>query len=167
MANLAESSSAVVVSVRFHGVVVDRVEVGWSSDDQPGTALRHIQGWTGPDVTRLSTQTLRDKRNLKDVLVDEVAGELLGRSVLADLPKSEMRHVLRSATESEPRADDAAFEIDGTSMAGVVLTLLATPIGMVSGAAVRHGEDTIVVIHDGDPNGAISLRTTAAIDDVR
>ena len=166
MANLAESSS-VVVSVRFNGVVVDRVEAGWSSDDQPGTVTRHVQGWTGPGVTRLSTQTLRDGRSLEDVLVDEVAGELLSRSMLADLPKSEMRHVLRSARESEPRVDDAALEIDGTSTAGVVLPLLTTPIGMVSGAAVRYGEDTIVLIHDGEPNGGISLQTTAAGDGLR
>lgn len=166
MANLAESSSAVVVSVWYHDVVVDRVELGWSSDDQPGTALRHSQRWSGPGVTRLSTQTMRDGRSLKEVLVDEVAGELLARSVLADLPKSEMRHVLRSARESEPRADDAALEIDWTPTAGVVLPPLATPIGMVSGAAVHYGEDTIVVIHDSEPNGRISLRTTAALDEV-
>lgn len=164
MANWAESSSAVVDSVRFDGVVVGRVEVGWSGDDQPGAALRYIQGWSGPGVTRLSTQTLRDERNLGDVLVDEVSGEVLARSVHADLPKSEMRHILRSARESEPRTDDAALEIDGTNTAGVVLTLFAPPVGVIWGAAVRSGADTIVVIHDGDPNGAISLRTAVAID---
>jgi len=166
MANLAESSSAVVVSVRFHSVVVDRVEAGWSSDDQPGTVTRHVQGWTGPGVTRLSTQTLRDGRSLSDVLVDEVAGELLARSTLADLPKEEMRQVLRTARESEPRADDAALEIDGTKIAGVVLPVLVTPIGRVSGAAVHYGENIIVLIHDGEPHGGISLRTTAAVNDV-
>lgn len=166
MANLAEPSSAVVVSVRIHGVVADRLEAGWSNDDQPGTVMRHVQGWSGPGVTRLSTQTLRDGRSLEDVLVDEVAGELLARSTLADLPKSEMRQVLRSAREFEPRSDDVALEIDGTRTAGVVLPVLVTPIGRVSGAAVYHGEDIIVLIHDGEPNGNISLRTTAAVDDV-
>jgi hypothetical protein len=167
MANLAESSSAVVLSVRFHGVALNRVEVGWSSDDQPGTVRRHIQRWTGPGVTRLSTQTLRDGRSLKDVLAEEVAGELLGLSMIADLPKSEMQHVLNLANDPESHSEDAALEIDGTSTAGVVLPLLATPIGNVGGAAVRHGQDTIVVIHGGEPNSGISLRTTAGVDDVQ
>lgn len=167
MANVAEPSSAVVVSVRLHDAVADPVDIGWSGDDQPGTVPRHVQGWTGRDFTRLSTQTLRDTRSLEEVLVDEVAGEILARSVLADLPKSEMRHALRSAREFEPREDDAAIEVDGTSTAGVVLPPLATPVGVVSGAAVRYGEDTIVVIHDGVRDGGISLRTSAAVDDVQ
>lgn len=164
MANLSEPSSAVVVSVRFGGVVLDRIEAGWSNDDQPGTAMRYLQRWTGSGVTRLSTQTLRDGRSPEDVLVEEVAGELLALSMLADLPKSEMRQILRSVDEFEPRATGSALDVDGTSTAGTIFPALASPIGSVSGAAVRHGRDTIVVIHGGVPYSAISVQTSAVID---
>ena len=166
MANMARSSTA-VVSVSFRGIVLDRVELGWSTDDPQEDGLRYIQRWTGSGVTRLSTQVLGDGRDLKEALVEELAGEILSRALLADVPKSEMRRLLRLANESEPRADDATLEIDGTSTAGLVLPFLATPIGEVSGAAVRHGQDTIVVIHDGDPHGGISLRTAAEVDGAR
>src|SRR4051794_10970916 len=97
MVSMAESSSAVVVSVSFRGVDLDRVERSWSTDDQPENGPRYIQRWTGSSVARLSTQTSRESRSLMEVLVEELAGELLGRAVLADLPKAEMRHLLRSA----------------------------------------------------------------------
>lgn len=170
--NVAEPSPVVVVSVSFRGTGLDSVERGWSlglpddsaDDGLPEASLRLVQRWTGAGISRLSTWTVRDERPLGELLVEEAAGEVLSWAVLADLPKPQMRRLLTLVNEAEPGTVGAALEIDGTSIPGVALPALATPLGPVGGAAVRRGADTIVVIHDGSPDPGLSLRTAAAND---
>ncbi|ACZ32468.1 hypothetical protein Xcel_3469 (plasmid) [Xylanimonas cellulosilytica DSM 15894] len=150
----------VLSSVAIDGVTLQRKEFTWASDDQPGTVPENVQRWE-LDGVRAYVSTYRDSADLEELVLGQISGEFLSRAMVRDLQKQEMRDLVRSARAAEPRWSARALEVDGDVVAGVTVISPATSLGVLTGTGALLNECAVVVVHDGGPEGRVSVTTSA------